>query len=171
MPWQTPEYYAAQKKSSIRPGTYLRLHENRWAAAEETFITPEMWDPCVNQLHRPSITTRDPLFVGVDVGIKHDNAARVAVKWDEAGERLILVSHRIWKPTPIQPLNLEDTVEQDLRDLNDRNQRGRDPRRPLPDAPIDHDVAGRGRARSVSFRRRKPTARSWAKRSSICSPG
>jgi hypothetical protein len=56
------------------------------------------------------------------VGIKHDNAARVAVKWDDKGERLILVSHRIWKPTPTQPLNLEDTVEQDLRDLNDRNQ-------------------------------------------------
>ena len=60
-----------------------------------------------------------PLFVGVDVGIKHDNAARVAVKWDEQGEKLILVSHRIWKPTPLKPLDLENTVEQDLRDLND----------------------------------------------------
>jgi hypothetical protein len=79
-----------------------------------------MWDPCVNAAHHPSLTTRDPLFVGIDVGIKHDNAARVAVKWDEAGEKLILVSHRIWKPTPAQPLNLEDTVEQDLRDLTDQ---------------------------------------------------
>jgi hypothetical protein len=105
----------------LRPGTYLRLHRNQWAVAEETFITPEMWDPCVNQSHRPSITTRDPLFVGVDVGIKHDNAARVAVKWDEAGERLVLVSHNIWKPTPTQPLNLENTVEEDLRNLNDQS--------------------------------------------------
>ena len=47
MPWQTQEYYDSQKKT-LRPGTYLRLHENQWAAAEETFITPEMWDPCVD---------------------------------------------------------------------------------------------------------------------------
>jgi len=29
MPWQTPEYYAAQRRI-LRPSTYLRLHENRW---------------------------------------------------------------------------------------------------------------------------------------------
>jgi hypothetical protein len=80
-----------------------------------------MWDPCIDRSHAPTITSREPLFVGVDVGIKHDNASRVAVRWDEAGEKLILVSHRIWKPTPTQPLNLEDTIEQDLRDLNDQS--------------------------------------------------
>jgi hypothetical protein len=120
MPWQTQAYYATQKKT-LRPGTYLRLHENRWATAEEMFITPEMWDPNVDAKHHPSITGRDPLYVGIDAGIKHDNAARVAVKWDEDGEKLILVSHRIWKPTPSQPLDLENTVEEDLRTLNDQN--------------------------------------------------
>ena len=119
MPWQTQEYYDSQKRT-LRPGAYLRFHRNQWATAEEVFITPEMWDPCVDQSHRPTITTREPLFVGIDVGIKHDNAARVAVRWDDAGEKLILVSHRIWKPTPTQPLDLENTVEQDLRDLNDQ---------------------------------------------------
>jgi phage terminase large subunit-like protein len=120
MPWQTPQYYESQKKN-LRPGTYLRLHENRWATAEETFITPEIWDPCVDHSHCPSITSRESLFVGIDIGIKHDNAARVAVRWDEIGEKLILVSHRIWKPTPTEPLDLESTVEQDLRHLNDQN--------------------------------------------------
>jgi hypothetical protein len=119
MPWQTQEYYDSQKKT-LRPGTYLRLHQNQWAGSEQTFITPEMWDPCVDQSHHPSTTDRDPLFVGIDVGIKHDNAARVAVKWDETGEKLILVSHRIWKPTPTEPLDLENTVEEDLRELNDQ---------------------------------------------------
>jgi phage terminase large subunit-like protein len=119
MPWQTQEYYDSQKRT-LRPGAYLRFHENKWATAEEIFITPEMWDPCVVQSHLPTTTAREPLFVGIDVGIKHDNAARVAVRWDEAGEKLILVSHRIWKPTPTQPLDLENTVEQDLRDLGDQ---------------------------------------------------
>ena len=120
MPWQTQAYYDSQRKT-LRPGTYLRLHENRWATAEEVFITPEMWDPCVNQAHHPTIISREPLYVGIDVGIKHDNAARVAVKWDENGEKLILVSHRIWKPTPGKPLDLENTVEEDLRELNEQN--------------------------------------------------
>lgn len=119
MAWQDQAYYQSQKKT-LRPGTYLRLHENKWATAEEVFITPEMWDPCVNQSHVPSTTSREPLFVGVDIGIKHDNAARVAVRWDDTGEKLILVSHRIWKPTASQPLDLENTVEQDLRDLHDQ---------------------------------------------------
>jgi len=59
-------------------------------------------------------------LVGIDVGIKHDNAARVAVGWDDAGEKLFLVSHRIWKPTANQPLDLENTVEEDLRELTSR---------------------------------------------------
>src|SRR5262245_17542251 len=121
MPWQTPEYYASQKKT-LRPGTYQRLHNNHWATAEETFITAEMWDPCVNHAHHPALINLDPLYVGVDVGIKHDNAARVAVKWNESGDKLILVSHRIWKPSPSQPLDLETTVEEDLRELNHQNE-------------------------------------------------
>jgi phage terminase large subunit-like protein len=119
MPWQTKEYYDSQKRT-LRPGAYLRFHQNQWATAEEAFITAEMWDPCVDRSHRPTTMARLPLFVGIDVGIKHDNAARVAVRWDEAGEKLILVSHRIWKPTPTQPLDLENTVEEDLRNLNDQ---------------------------------------------------
>lgn len=85
------------------------MHQNQWAAAEEIFITGEMWDSCVDHAHHLSITGRNPLFVGIDVGIKHDNAAHAAVRWDEAGEKLILVSHKIWKPTPLKPLDLENT--------------------------------------------------------------
>ena len=119
MPWQTESYYVSQKKT-LRPGTYLRLHENKWATAEEIFITGEMWDPCVNHSHHQTLLSHEPLFVGIDAGIKHDNAARVAVRWDESGEKLVLVSHRIWKPTPVEPLNLETTIEQDLRNLNEQ---------------------------------------------------
>jgi hypothetical protein len=47
LPWQTAEYYESQQKT-LRPGTYLRLHENHWTTSESTFITPEMWDACVS---------------------------------------------------------------------------------------------------------------------------
>jgi hypothetical protein len=46
-PWQTDAYYAEQRRI-LRPSTYLRLHENRWVSAESTFITPELWDGCVD---------------------------------------------------------------------------------------------------------------------------
>ncbi|HMF50590.1 MAG TPA: hypothetical protein VK603_18200, partial [Candidatus Saccharimonadales bacterium] len=86
MSWQTPGYYASQKKS-LRPGTYLRLHENRWTTSEQIFPTNELWDACVDAAHHPAPFSREAVFVGVDLGMKHDNAARVAVKWADAGEK------------------------------------------------------------------------------------
>ena len=116
MPWQTPAYYESQKRN-LRSGTYLRLHENRWASAESAFITPELWDPCVDQVLSPLLPTREhPLFVGVDAGIKHDTAAVVGVRWD--GDKLALVDHRIWRPSPAEPLDLETTIEEYLRELH-----------------------------------------------------
>jgi phage terminase large subunit-like protein len=116
MPWQTPEYYASQRRT-LRPGTYLRLHENRWATSEEAFITPALWDPCVDRGLSPALRARDRrLFVGVDAATKHDTAAVVAVCWD--GDRLALAAHRIWQPTPADPLDLEATVEAYLRTLH-----------------------------------------------------
>jgi phage terminase large subunit-like protein len=116
MPWQSLVYYDGQRRS-LRPGTYLRLHENRWATAETAFITPELWDPCVDPTWSPLPPTRTlPLFVGVDAGIKHDTAAVVAVCWYK--ERLSLAAHRIWRPSPTEPLDLEATVEAYLRYLH-----------------------------------------------------
>ncbi len=120
MPWQTPDYYTTQKRT-LRPGTYLRLHENRWATSSEIFLTPELWDSCVETDRTPMLVSDAPIFIGVDAGIKHDTAAVVAVKWDKHTDKLVLVSHRIWKPTPTEPLDLEGTIEWYLRELYNRN--------------------------------------------------
>jgi hypothetical protein len=118
LPWQTPAYYASQRRT-LRPGTYVRLHENRWATSEEAFITPALWDPCVDPGLSPGLFGRDRrLFVGVDAATKHDTAAVVAVCWD--GDRLALAFHRIWQPTPHEPLDLELTIERELRSLHVR---------------------------------------------------
>jgi hypothetical protein len=65
MPWQTQTYYDSQRKT-LRPRTYLRLHENRWATAEEVFITPEMWDPCVIVGDESMVGTRGAGIVAAD---------------------------------------------------------------------------------------------------------
>jgi phage terminase large subunit-like protein len=86
MPWQTPEYYASQRRA-LRPSAYLRLHENRWATAESPFLSPELWDACVDRALTPLLPCRDfPLFVGVDASTKHDSTAVVSVHW-EVGKR------------------------------------------------------------------------------------
>jgi phage terminase large subunit-like protein len=117
LPWQTPAYYASQRRT-LRPGTYLRLHENRWTVAETTFITPELWDPCIDRDLRPLLPARRvPLFVGVDGATKHDSAAVCAVYWQEANT-LALAAHRIWRPSPEHPLDLEATIETYLSELH-----------------------------------------------------
>jgi hypothetical protein len=116
LPWQTENYYASQKKT-LRPGTYLRLHENRWTTAEQIFITAELWDSCVEQQRSPMLNPQTSLFVGVDAGIKHDTAAVVAVTWDTHTDKLILACHKIWHPSPTEPLDIEGTIEWYLRRL------------------------------------------------------
>lgn len=118
MPWQTPAYYEAQRRS-LRPGTFLRLHENTWVSAETTFITPTLWDGCVDAALTPLLPSHEhALCVGVDAGIKHDNAALVAVRRD--GDRVILATHRIWRPSPERPLDIEESIEAALRELHER---------------------------------------------------
>ena len=61
------------------------------------------------------------LFVGVDAGIKHDTAAVVAVYWDKQTDKLCLAQHKIWQPTPENPLDIEETIEWYLRQLYSRS--------------------------------------------------
>ena len=118
MSWQTESYYATQRRS-LRPGTYLRLHENTWSTAESTFIEPGLWDPCVDPECAPLLPSRQhALCVGVDASTKRDSTAAVAVYRVE--DNIILACHRIWQPSANNPLDLEATVEEYLRELHER---------------------------------------------------
>ncbi len=116
-PWHTAAYRATQRRT-LRPGTFLRLFENRWTTGAETFITAELWDGCVDAGYRPPLVPTGRVFVGVDAATKHDTAAVVAVS--RAAERIELVAHRIWQPSATEPLDLEVTVERYLRELHAR---------------------------------------------------
>lgn len=113
-PWQTPDYYAAQRRS-LRPSTYLRLHENRWTTGVETFITGELWDPCVDRDYFAPLRPPGPVYLGIDASLKHDTAAVMAIAVSR--DRLSLVAHRLWKPTEAEPLDLEATIETYVREL------------------------------------------------------
>jgi phage terminase large subunit-like protein len=122
MPWQTPKYYREQKGApGFRPNAYLRLHENRWVAAESRFIDMTAYDACVDRKLRPLMPCKDRrLYVGVDAATKRDTCAAVAVFYDGQEKKVVLAQHRIWKPGKGAPIDLEDTVEAWLLDLHDR---------------------------------------------------
>lgn len=117
------EVYYAEQRSTLRPGTFARLHLNQWQAGEEAFVTAEAWDGCVD----PRLTPLEPvmvsvdaqrltLSVGVDAATKGDAAAVVAVARERDG-RVRLCRHRIWTPKKGDPLELEETIEAFLLQL------------------------------------------------------
>lgn len=116
-PAERAAYYEEQRES-LRPGTYARLHENKWQTGEEAFLTAEDWDAIT---HKYTPASEDPAvhaFVGVDAGTKRDNAAVVAVGWTPRG--LELLAHRIWAPPKGGTLDLEATIESYVRELAKR---------------------------------------------------
>jgi phage terminase large subunit-like protein len=117
-PWQTPEYYEEQRQT-LRPNAFKRLHQNEWVTGTESFIAAEDWDACVDETLVPVLGGfRFRTVHAVDFAPKHDFTARVSVSIQ--GDRLVLVGHRIWKPAPGEPLDLEETVERDLRECHGR---------------------------------------------------
>ena len=116
MPWQT-KAYLKQQKGRLRPGTYKRLHQNEFTSGEESFIDMDLWDSCVDKKHKPLLPSREvDLVVGVDIGISHDTCAVVGVT--KADNRVKLACHRKWQPSKKNPIDLEETVEAYIKELN-----------------------------------------------------
>jgi len=119
-PWQTEEW-KQQMREQLRPNAYLRMIENRWVSGESTFVDLDWWDRCTNVQARPIISDPSlPVWVGVDASVKRDSTAIVVCSWNQEQKRVRLVWHRIFQPTPQDPLNFEDTIEETLLDLANR---------------------------------------------------
>jgi phage terminase large subunit-like protein len=126
MPWQqgpAGDAYYAEQRESLRPGQFERLHLNHWTAGLESFISADEWDACIDPELAPRLVgdarVSGRVFVGVDVGIKHDSSAVVAVERVDGkdGSFLRLVAHQVWVPAPGEPIEIEATVEAFLRQL------------------------------------------------------
>ena len=116
MPWQTPEYYRAQRQE-LRLLAYLRLHENRWVSSESALIDMKtQWDACTENYIIPSPPL--DLYIGIDASTKRDRTAVVSVFWGR-DKRLYLGPKRFWQPSKEDPLDLERTVEDFILELDD----------------------------------------------------
>jgi phage terminase large subunit-like protein len=118
-PWQTKAWLAEMRRS-LRPNQFLRMIENRFVTSESSFVDMVKWDACVDPNATPVFADKDlPTYVGVDASIKHDSTAIVAVTPLLDG-RLRLVTHRIFQPSPREPLDFEAAIEATLIDLCER---------------------------------------------------
>jgi phage terminase large subunit-like protein len=71
-------------------------------------LTPELAD------------SRLSVWVGVDASVKRDSTAIVACTFDQVAKRVRLVWHRIFQPSPDDPLDFEAIIESTLFDLRRR---------------------------------------------------
>jgi phage terminase large subunit-like protein len=119
-PWQTQAWIETMRLS-LPPSQFLRMIENRFVTSESTFIDMATWDRCIDDRLGHTISDRDlSVWVGLDASIKHDSTAIVAVTWDQKAQQVRLVTHRIFQPTPEEPLDFEATIMSTLADLNKR---------------------------------------------------
>jgi phage terminase large subunit-like protein len=119
-PWQD-EAWLADMRRSLRPNQYLRMIENRFVTTESSFVELSAWDKCVDPnlsmaLSDPAL----PIYIGVDASVKHDQTAIVAVTFDQSAQQVRLVFHRVFQPSPVDPLDFEQTIERTLLDLQSR---------------------------------------------------
>jgi phage terminase large subunit-like protein len=110
------ESYYEEQRATLRPGTFSRLHLNKWQSGSESYVTAEDWDAITSEYTVPHLEPSVRAYVGVDVGTKQDCSAVVAVGWDESG-LLAVIAHRIWVPPRGGTLDLKTTVEAYVHEL------------------------------------------------------
>jgi hypothetical protein len=116
-PWQTLEWLE-QMRLQLRPNAFLRLIENRWVSSESSFVDMDWWDACTDPALSPVVRdSRLPVWCGVDASVKRDSTAIVAATWDDDAKRVRLVWHRIFQPSPKDPLDFEVAIEGTLVEL------------------------------------------------------
>jgi phage terminase large subunit-like protein len=111
-PWQT-EAWLAEMRRSLRPNAYARMIENQFVSSESQFVDMSTWDQCVQPSLLPS-NDRLAIWVGVDASVKRDSTALVAVTFDQKTKCVRLVNHRVFTPTPGDPIDFEATVERTI---------------------------------------------------------
>jgi phage terminase large subunit-like protein len=119
-PWQT-EAWLSEMRRSLRPSAFARMIMNQFVTSESTFIDMGSWDACVQSALTPVHQDRQlHVWVGVDASVKRDSTAIVACTYTKKTNCVRLVTHKVFTPTPGDPINFEQTVEQTLLDWSKR---------------------------------------------------
>jgi phage terminase large subunit-like protein len=127
-PWQTAKW-REQMREQLPANGFLRQIENRFVTSESPFIEMDWWHACTDAHAHPLLTDPGmPVWVGVDASVKRDSTAIVCCTWDSTMDmvslatmnKVRLIWHRIFQPSPSDPLDFEATIEKTLLELQRR---------------------------------------------------
>jgi hypothetical protein len=119
-PWQTTEWLSQMRKQ-MRPTAFMRMIENEFVTNENTFIEMSRWDACVDRKLQPLLSKGSlPVYAAIDASTKHGSTAIVVTHWDEKAKQVRLIFHRVFQPSPDEPLDFEATIERTVLDLKKR---------------------------------------------------
>lgn len=112
--WQTEAALARRHGSpSMTPWQWKRFACGIWTEGEEPWIRPEMWDKL--KVEGLELESGEPVWIGVDIGVKHDSTAVVTVAAREDGR--VAVKATVLRPDA-EGVPLA-AVEQAVRDACD----------------------------------------------------
>ena len=115
MPWQTPDYYAAES-TIMTPNEFRRIHQNEWVTSIDKAFDISWWDACkVGRF--PRLTEREPLILALDASISHDSCAAVLLSKHPKNQRMVRIRKvKVWKPPLGGKIDLTDTLEKYVRE-------------------------------------------------------
>jgi phage terminase large subunit-like protein len=121
-PWQD-EAWLASMRNTLRPSAYARMICNEFASAESSFVDLSSWDTCVLPGLVPLREDKAlRVWVGVDASVKRDLTALVACSYDRKAKLVRLIAHRVFTPTPGDPIDFEATIFATILDWRDKFQ-------------------------------------------------
>ncbi len=104
-----------RESPSMHERDWLRYACNRWVNFQDAWLPPGAWDAC--RADGARIPEAVDVTLGVDIGLKQDRSAVVAVHAPEGGPAV--VEAHVFDPPPSGALDLS-AVEQKIRDLAGR---------------------------------------------------
>lgn len=104
-------------ESSVKQSTeaaFRRFRLNQWVRVEESWLPPGAWEKLASD---KTINNIDPVYVGVDMALKHDS---IAVVLAQTQEDQIVLESKIWFPkdTGIDVSEIEEHLRYLHRTLN-----------------------------------------------------
>lgn len=85
---------------------FRRWHLNQWTAAEDTWISADVWDACAG---KPQMQQSLDTVIGVDASIRRDATAVVTVQ--RHPDATYHATFEIWQPTPGKEVPLEVVLD------------------------------------------------------------
>lgn len=100
---------AATKQSS--ESAFRRWRLNQWVRAQESWLPAGAWDRCKGEIE---LDADLPMWVGIDMALKHDSIAVVLAQPQSTG---VVLRSKIWQPTE-ESVNISE-IEAYLRNLHE----------------------------------------------------